>query len=271
MRAAIFGMMVILTTHAAAARCEARVVDAAAAKLQPAPILFARLDPPGPAERHAFRSHFHFGQVSLIRSVAGGVDTSPFVTALPGEMWRGRMRSFGAANEAGFSAIAVRAKSIGFSGLQSERHVSGFLASEFRYGIAVNQDDLLTIDLSVASQRMPAMQNIGYPKSIHAGSLYLGASLIHARRISLAAGWYHIDISNMPAFDYAIERTAGMPAAGQGIRLGMDWRLGAPGPAAGPRIGIECRDGDADRDRLLPLGAGEGRERRLLLHFTEPF
>lgn len=271
MRAATSGMMLILAAQATAAGCEVRVADAAAAKLQPAPILFARLDPPGPAEHHAFRSHFRFGQVSLIRSVAGGVDTSPFVTALPGEMWRGRMRSFGAANGAGFSAIAVRAKSIGFSGLQSERHVSGFLASELRYGIAMNEDDLLTVDLSVVSQRMPTMQNIGYRKSIHAGSLYLGAALIHEQRISLSGGWYRIGVSNMPAFDYAIERTAGMPAAGQGIRLGMDWRLGAPAPAAGPRIGIECRDGDADHDRLLALGSGEGRERRLLLRFTEPF
>lgn len=271
MRAAVVGMTLILTAQATAARSEIRVVDAGQTRIQPNPILFARLDPPAPAERHIPRSLIHLGQVSQIRSVAGGVDTSPFVTALPGEMWHGRMRSFGAANGTGFSGIAVRAKSIGFSGLQSEKHVSGFLASELRYGIAMNEDDLLTVDLSIASQRMPAMRTIGYRKSIRMGSFYLGAAVIHARRISLTGGWYHLGVSNLSSFDYAIERTAGMPASGQGVRLGIDWRLGAPGTTAGPRLSLECRDGDADRDRVMGLGTDAGRERRLLLRFTEPF
>jgi len=62
-----------------------------------------------------------------------------------------------------------------------------------------------------------------------------------------------------------------MPAAGQGMRLGFEWRLGQPGTANPARISLEGRDGDADRDRLVALGPGTGRERRLLLRFTAPF
>jgi hypothetical protein len=265
-------MTLILAASATAAPCEVRVVAAAAAQLQAAPILFARLDPPGPASRYTSRLHIHLGRVSPIRTVAGGVDASPFVTALPGEMWHGRLRSFGAENGRGFSGIAVRARSVGFSGFQSEHHVSGFLASELRYGVALNRDDLLTVDLSAASQRMPATQVIGLGKSIHVSSFYLGAAFMHDRRFSLTGGWYHLSLSTLSAFDYAIERAAGMPAAGQGVRLGCEWRLGAAGNAAPARISFEMRDGDADRDRILALGPeATGREQRLLLRFTEPF
>ena len=271
MRAAAFGMVLIAASAATAVRSEVRVVESAEAQLRAMPILIARLDPPSPAARYQSRSRFHLGQVSLIRSVAGGVDASPFVTALPGEMWHGRLRSFGAASGVGFSGIAVRAKSIGFSGLQSEKHVSGFLASELRYGIRVNEDDLFTIDLNASSQRMPAIQTIGYRKSIHVGSFYLGGSFVHARRLALTAGWYQFRVSNLSSFDYSIERSAGMPAAGQGVRLGFDWRLGQTDAPARARIGLEWRDGDADRDRQLAIGSGTGRERRMLLRFTEPF
>jgi len=271
MRATALWMALIAVMSASAARSEVRVVDAADAQLRAMPILIARLDPPGRAARYQIPAHFHLGQVSLIRSVAGGVDASPFVTALPGDMWHGRLRSFGAANGVGFSGTAVRAKSVGFGGLQSEKHVSGFLASELRYGLPMNEDDLLTVDINVVSQRMPVIQTIGYRKSTNVRSVYLGASFAHEHRFSASAGWYALKVSDLSALDYAIERAAGMPAGGQGVRLGLDYRLGQAGAQSGARFGLEWRDGDADRDRRLAIGPGMGRERRMLLRFTEPF
>jgi len=271
MRTAALGMTLLVAGAASPVQSEVRAAGAAPAQLGAAPMLIGRLVPREPSERYSSRLHIHIGHVSPIRTVAGGVDASPFVTALPGEMWHGRLRSFGAADGTGFSGIAVRARSVGFSGLQSEHHVSGFLASELRYGIAMDRDDLLTVDLSAASQRMPAMPTIGRGRSIRVGSFYLGAALVHDRRFSLTGGWYRLGVSALSPFDYAIKRTAGMPAAGQGMRLGLDWRLGEPAAPNPARISLECRDGDADRDRLVALGPGTGRERRLLLRFATPF
>lgn len=271
MRTATFGMALLAAGAASAVQSEVRQGRAAAMQLGSAPTLIARIVPREPSERYSSRPHIHLGRISPIRSVAGGVDASPFVTALPGEMWHGRLRSFGAADGTGFSGIAVRARSVGFNFMQTEHHVSGFLASELRYGIGLDRDDLLTLDLSAASQRMPAVPTIGLGKSIHLGSLYVGASLVHDRRFSLSGGWYSLGVSRLSRLDYAIERTAGMPAAGQGVRLAFDWRLGRAGAANPARISLEARDGDADRDRLAALGPGMGRERRLLLRFTAPF
>ena len=237
----------------------------------PRPILIARSVLMAPADHYSSRLHIDFGRASRIRTVAGGIDASPFVTALPGEMWHGRLRSFGAANGEGFSGVAARARSVGFSGMQSDHPISGFLASELRYGIALDRDDLLTADLSAAWQRIPAMQAIGRGNSVHAASLYLGAALVHDKRFSFTGGWYRLRVSTLSPLDYAIERAAGMPPSGQGIRLGFDWRLGPAGGAAPPRISLDFRDGDADRDRRLAFGSGSGRERRMLLRFTAPF
>jgi len=271
MREAALGLALLVAGVASPVRSEVRVVDPLAARLGPGSMLIARLVPPAPTPRYSSGPHIRLGRVSSIRSVAGGVDASPFVTALPGEMWHGRLRSFGAADGLGFSGSAVRARSYGFSGLQTEHHVSGFLASELRYGLALDGDDLLTVDLNAASQRIPAVATIGRGKSIRVDSIYLGAALVHDQRFSLTGGWYHLGVSRLSPFDYAIERTAGMPAAGQGVRVGFEWRLGQPGAANPARISLEGRDGDADRDRLAALGPGMGRERRILLRFTAPF
>jgi hypothetical protein len=270
MRKAALGLIVLAAGVASPAQSEDPAADPVA-PFGAEPMVVRRAVPREPVRRYSSRLHIPLGHVSPIRTVAGGVDASPFVTALPGEMWHGRLRSFGAADGMGFSGVAVRARSVGFSGLQSERHVSGFLASELRYGIALDRADLLIVDLSAASQRMPAMPTIGRGKSIRIGSLYLGGAFVHDRRFSLTGGWYRLSGSTLSPFDYAIERTAGMPAAGQGIRLGMDWRLSRPGTASPARIGLEWRDGDADRDRLLGLDTANGRERRLLLRFSEAF
>lgn len=268
MRSTAKGLALFATMVATAAHGQVR--EAAQPPLEPVAILIARLAGPAPQARDS-RLHIRLGHVSPIRTVAGGVDASPFVTALPGEMWHGRLRSFGRADGTGFSGIAVRARSVGFSALQSEHHVSGFLASELRYGVALDRDDLLTVDLNAASQRLPAAPTIGLGKSVHVSSFYLGAALVHDGRLSLTGGWYRLSASQLAPLDYAVERAAGMPAAGQGFRLGVDWRLGTAGTPAPARFSLEMRDGDADRDRLLGVGTGAGRERRLLLRFTEPF
>lgn len=271
MRTAALGIRLLAAAAAMPAHSEVRTAGAAVPALRPTPILIARFVPLDSADRHGHRPRLHLGRVSPIRTVAGGVDASPFVTALPGEMWHGRLRSFGAADGAGLSGVAVRARSVGFSGSQSEQHVSGFLASELRYGVALDRDNLLTADLNAASQRLPAAPMIGLGKSVRVTSVYLGAALVHDMRLSVTGGWYRLSATRLSPIDYAVERAAGMPAAGQGFRFGLDWRLAPMGTAAPARIGVEMRDGDADRDRLLGVGYGAGRERRLLLRFTEPF
>ena len=267
MRAEALAMVLVAVGTASAVRGEVRVVDAAEARLRAA----AGPDLSNPTRTYRGLPALHIGAAPLIRKVAGGIDASPFVTALPNQMWHGRVHSFGAATGIGFSATVVRAKAVDFGGLASEKHASGFLASELRYGIRMDEDDLFTVNLNSASQRMPALQTIGYRKSIHIRSIYLGASLIHEHRLAVSAGWYRLQVSDISAFDYAIERAVGMPAAGQGVRLGFDWRLAQAGAAAPARIGLECRDGDAGRDRDLAIGSGMSRERRVLVRFTEPF
>lgn len=264
MRKEALAIALVAVGAAPAIRSEVRIVDAAGARLRAAP------DLSNPPKAYRGRPPLHIGAVPLIRKVAGGIDASPFVTALPNQMWRGRQHAFGATNGIGFSAMVVRAKAVDFGGLPSEKHASGFLASEFRYGISVDQDDLFTVNISSASQRMSALPTINYRKSIHVRSLYLGASLMHEQRLALSAGYYYLQVSDLSGLDYAIERAAGMPAAGQGVRLGVDWRLGQAGAAAPVRIGLECRDGDAGRDRLT-IGSSAGRERRMLVRFTEAF
>lgn len=262
MRAGATTIALIATVTATAARSEVKVADVTAAQLSLTAILLARIDAL-PVEHRNGRALFHLGQASLLRTVAGGVDASPFVTALPGQMWHGRMHSFGADDGIGFSGVAMRAKSIDFGGLQSEHRVSGFLASQFRYGIAADEDDLLTVDLNAASQRMPAMKTIGYRKSIHISSLYLGAAWIHARHVSLTGGWYHVSTSSLSSFDYGVERTAGMSAPGQGIRFGLDWHL-ARAYAGTDRAGMARRrrrsrsagrSGRGERARTTPAAA----------------
>jgi hypothetical protein len=227
--------------------------------------------PAAPAKhKYASRPLPKFGRSSAIRTVEGGGRVSPFVTAMPGEIWRGRVRRFGATDRAGFSGTAIRARSIGLRDLRSEKHVSGFLASDLRYGLAVDSDDLLTLDLAAATQRLPALAGIGRGKSIRVGSLYLGAALLRDRRVELAGGWYRVTTSNLSPLDHAVERTAGMPPAGQGFRLALDWRLGQRATPFG-RIGLELRDGTADRDRRMLIEPTAERDRRALIRFIAPF
>jgi hypothetical protein len=266
----VMSVVVLAAGAAMAAQGKDRPEEAGIGQLSPMPTFLARIVRADAAEHAGHRSRIHLGHVSPIRTVAGGVDTSPFVTALPGEMWHGRLRSFGAASGVGLSGLAVRARSVGLAALQMGHPVSGFVASELRYGVAVDRNDLLTIDLNAASQRIPPRATIGFGKSIHVGSLYLGAALVHDRDFSLSGGWYRISVSRLAPFDYVIERSAGMPAAGEGARLAFDWRL-EQRKTAPARIGLEYRDGDADRDRSVSPGSGTGRERRLLLRFIAPF
>jgi hypothetical protein len=219
---------------------------------------------------YAARMMNRFGRSTMIRSVEGGGRISPFVAASPGEMWRARVRRFGSADDAGFSAIAVRARSVGLRDLRSEKHVSGFLASDLRYGIKVDGDDLLTLHAAMATQRLPALAGIGRGQSIRVGSLYLGGSLLHDRRVELDGGWYRVTTSTLSPLDHAVERTAGMPPAGQGVRLALDWRLGARAAPFG-RIGLEFRDGTADRDQRFPVEPTPARDRRAAIRFIEPF
>ncbi|HWI87052.1 MAG TPA: hypothetical protein VNT42_12120 [Sphingomonas sp.] len=265
-------MLLIVAGAATPTQSAVRTIDAAA-ELWPVPSLLARVATADPVRRYDGRSHIRFGHVSPIRTVAGGIDASPFVTALPGNMWRGRLRSFGTVDGAGFSGIAVRARSIGSSGFRSERYVSGFLASELRYGVKLDGDDVLTVDLNAASQRLPVALTIGRGKSVHVTSFYVGATFVHDRRFSLTGGMYRLSVSMLSPLDYAVERSAGMPAAGQGLGLGFYWRLEPEDTITPARIGFDLRDGDADRDRSLALvpHPDVGRERRILLRFTSPF
>ena len=228
--------------------------------------------PPSAPSRHVYAGRLlaRFGPSTMIRTVEGGGRVSPFVAALPGEIWRGRVRRFGAVDGAGFSGMAIRARSIGLRDLRSEKHVSGFLAWDLRYGIAVDSDDLLTLHLGAAKQRLPALAGIGRGRSIKVGNFYLGAAWLHDRRLELDGGWYRVTTSNLSPLDHAVERTAGMPPAGQGTRLALDWRLGQRTAPFG-RIGLELRDGTADRDRRMLIEPTPERDRRALIRFIAPF
>jgi hypothetical protein len=228
--------------------------------------------PPSASSRHVYAGRLlaRFGRSTMIRTVEGGGRVSPFVAALPGEIWRGRVKRFGAADGSGFSGMMIRARSIGLRDLRSERHVSGFLASDVRYGIAVDGDDLLTLHMAAAKQRLPALAGISRGQSIRVNSLYLGAAFLHDRRLELDGGWYRVTTSNLSPLDHAVERTAGMPPAGEGTRLALDWRLGERAAPFG-RIGFELRDGTADRDRRMLIEPTPGRDRRALIRFVAPF
>jgi hypothetical protein len=134
----------------------------------------------------------------------------------------------------------------------------------------MDSDDLLTLHLGVAKQRMPALAGIGRGQSIRVSSLYLGAALLHNRRLELDGGWYRVTTSNLSPLDHAVERTAGMPPAGQGLRLALDWRLGQRAAPFG-RIGLELRDGTADRDQRMLIEPNPERDRRALIRFIAPF
>ncbi len=236
-----------------------------------APGNMAHIPPQVPA-RHVYAGRLlaRFGPSTMIRTVEGGGRVSPFVAALPGEIWRGRVKRFGGADEAGFSGMVVRARSIGVRDLRSERHVSGFLASDLRYGIAADDDDLLTLHLAAAKQRLPALAGISRGQAIRVNSLYLGAALLHDRRLELDGGWYRVTTSSLSPLDHAVERTAGMPPAGEGTRLALDWRLGERAAPFG-RIGLELRDGTADHDRRMLIEPTPERDRRALVRFIAPF
>jgi hypothetical protein len=255
--------MLILGIAAAPASADVPAAEVASRLLHPPPSAHSR-------QVYAGRTQARFGRSTTIRTVEGGGRVSPFVAALPGEVWRGRVRRFGATDGVGFSGTAVRARSIGLRDVRSEKHVSGFLASDLRYGIAVDGDDLLTLNLATATQRLPALAGIGRGKSIRVGSLYLGAALIHDRRVELDGGWYRVTTSKLSPLDHAVERTAGMPPAGEGLRLALDWRLGQRAAPFG-RIGLELRDGTADRDQRMLIEPTPGRDRRALIHFIAPF
>jgi hypothetical protein len=252
----------VLGAAAVAAQADVRVADPARYAAQPAPAHARHL--------YAGRPLPRFGRSTAIRTVEGGGRVSPFVAAMPGETWRGRVRRFGAADEPGLSGTAIRARSIGLRDVRSEKHVSGFLASDLRYGVTVDGDDLLTLNLAAATQRLPALAGIGRGQSIRVGSLYLGAALIHDRRVELDGGWYRVTTSRLSPLDHAVERTAGMPPAGQGLRLALDWRLGQRAAPFG-RIGLELRDGTADRDRRMLIEPTPERDRRALIRFIAPF
>jgi len=270
MRRVAIAATVLAATSAMPAQGLVRRVDPGTRLLRPAPLLAWRLLPTGPGKRPDQRLTRHFDHSVSIHTVDGQGVISPFVADRPGAVWRGRVRGFGSMDGAGFSGIAMRARSTGLRASQSERHVSGFLASELRYGLALDSDDLLTVDLTDTSQRLPALAGIGRGKSIRINSLYLGASLIRDRRFALGYGWYRVITSNLAPPDAAVERAAGMPLAERGMRLALDWRLDQPGEKSRARIGVEFRDGRTDPKENLFEGV-RGRDRRALLRFTTAF
>ena len=238
--------------------------------LRPVPLLGERLVPTDPGRRRGPRLIRRFDHSASIHTVDGQGVISPFVADRPDAIWRGRIRGFGRMDGTGFSGVAIRARSTGLPASQSERHVSGFLASELRYGLALDGDDLLTVDLTNMSQRMPPLAGIGRGRSIRVNSLYLGASLIHDRRLALGLGWYRVITSNLAPLDAAVERAAGVPPAERGVRLALDWRLDPADEKSPARIGLELRDGRTDPEQNLFDGV-KGRDRRALLRFTTAF
>ena len=260
----------LAATTAMPAQGSVRSVDPGMRLLRPVPLLAKRLVPADPGKRRGQRLIRHFDHSASIHSVDGQGVISPFVADRPGAIWRGRIRGFGRMDGTGFSGIAMRARSTGLRASQSERHVSGFLASELRYGLALDSDDLLTVDLTNTSQRVPPLAGIGRGKSIRVNSLYLGASLIRDRRLALGCGWYRIITSNLTPLDAAVERAAGMPPAEQGVRLALDWRLDQASEKSPARIGVEFRDGRTDPKKNLFEGVGSS-DRRALLRFATAF
>jgi len=270
MRGAAIAAAAMAVGAALPVQAEVRLIDPATSLLRSAPVVGWRFVPAGSRTRHDQQLIRRFDRSASIHVLEQGGIISPFIEDRPGEIWRGRIRAFGMADGTGFSGVAIRARSVGLRALQSERHVSGFLASELRYGLAFNGDDLLTMDLTTASQRLPAQAAIGRGKSIGVRSLYLGASLVHDRRLTLGGGWYRTITSGLTPVDQAVERAAGMPAAGRGLRLALDCRMGPAAEKAPARIGLELRDGNLDDKGPLFAGLSH-QDHRALLSFSAPF
>jgi hypothetical protein len=269
MRAAIIAAAALVATTMPA-HGSVRGVDPAMRMLRPVALLEWRLAPAAPVARRDQRLTRRFDHFASIHSLDGQGAISPFVSDRPGAIWRGRVRGFGRMDGTGLSGIAIRARSFGLRASPSERHVSGFLASELRYGLALDGDDLLTVDLTNTSQRLPALAGIGRGKSIRVNSLYLGASLVRDRRFTFGCGWYRVITSNLAPLDAAVERAAGMPPAERGVRAALDWRIDQGVDKAPARIGVEFRDGRTDPKEGL-FDAALDRDRRALLRFTTAF
>jgi len=235
---------------------------------QLAPVTIQRGGIIQPADRYANRINPRFGRSAQIRAMRIGGSISPLAAALPMQIWRGRVRRFGESDGVGLSGAAIRAKTIGAPVLQSEKHVSGFLASEVHYGLQLDGDDLLTFDATGTAQRLPPAVTIGRGQSIHITSLYLGGSLVHARQLSLAGGWYRVSTSKLEPLDRLVERAAGMPAAGQGMRLALEWQPGRGSGSSQSRIGLELRGGTSQD---VSLDAAPRRDRRALIRFATSF
>jgi hypothetical protein len=233
-----------------------------------APALIARIAAVQSADLHTDRLVASPARTPTIRAMQIGGSVSPLVAALPIEIWRGRIIRFGSGDGTGLSGVATRAKSLGVRSLQSERHVSGFLASELHYGLQLDSDDLLTLDAVGTTERLPASAAIGRGNAIHVGILYLGASLVRAHRLSLAGGWYRVTTSHLDPLDRLIERAAGMPSADRGLRLAVEWQLDRSAEPARNRIGLELRDGNAP---ALSLDPAPYHDRRALIRFTTAF
>jgi len=268
MRRPVIAAVALTAATVASAQGRIRLLYPVGSTWQLAPVTTQRGGIIQPTDRYANRINSHFGRSAQIRAMRIGGSISPLAAALPMQIWKGRVRRFGESDAAGLSGAAIRAKTIGPPVLQSQKHVSGFLASEVHYGLQLDGDDLLTFDATGAAQRLPAAVTIGRGKSIHVTSLYLGASLAHARQFSLAGGWYSVSTSKLEPLNRVVERAAGMPAAGRGLRLALEWQPYRRPESSGPRIGLELRGGTSQD---LSLDATPRRDRRALIRFATSF
>jgi hypothetical protein len=265
MRGPVIVAVALTAATVAPAQSRIRLLYPVGSTWQLAPVTIQRRGIIQPADRYANRIKPRFGQSSQIRAMRIGGSISQLAAALPMQIWRGRVRQFGESDGPGLSGAAIRAKTIGPPVLQSQKHVSGFLASEVHYGLQLDGDDLLTFDATGAAQRLPAAVTIGRGKSIHVTSLYFGASLARAQQLSLAGGWYHVSTNKLEPLDRLVERAAGMPAAGQGMRLALEWQPKRGSESAESRIGLELRGGT---NQDLSLDATPRRDRRALIRFA---
>jgi hypothetical protein len=268
MRAAVIVAVALTAATVMPAQGRIRLLYPVGSAWQLAPVTIQRGGIIPPADRYANRINPRFGRSAQMNAMRIGSSISPLAAALPTQIWRGRIRRFGESDGAGLSGAAIRARTIGPPVLQSQKHVSGFLASEVHYGLQLDGDDLLTFDATGAAQRLPAAATIGRGQSVHVTSLYLGGSLVHARQLSLAGGWYRVSTSKLEPLDRLVERAAGMPAAGQGMRLALEWQPGPEAESNRSRIGLELR-GSSGED--LSLNATPHRDRRALIRFATSF
>jgi len=268
MRGPIIVAVALTTAIVAPAQSRIRLLYPVGSTWQLAPVTIQRRGIIQPADRYANRIKARFGRSAQMKAMQIGGSISPLAAALPMQIWRGRVRQFGESDSAGLSGAAIRAKTIGPPVLQSQKHVSGFLASEVHYGLQLDGDDLLTFDATGAAQRLPAAVTIGRGQSMHVTSFYLGGSLVHAHQLSLAGGWYHVSTSKLEPLGRLVERAAGVPAAGQGMRLALEWQPGRGSESTGSRIGLELRGGTSQD---LSLDATPRQDRRALIRFATSF